>query len=329
MLADMIQSDKKGIIVGPITDFLGMIVNFIYELVAANPTFPALGVSIILLTIFARTLMLPFAFKQQKSMAAMQKIAPEANKIKEKYAGATDPEAKLKMQQETQALYSKHKINPFAGCLPMLFTLPIFFALNNLLRQTYLYIHKIGDLYNSLSSALLSMPKADMFEAVAPIAFPKFPKGMEFSIYEIENLKRVLNKFNLKDWEALKNAVSGDIWATIQPLYEKKVAVESFLNINLVEFAGLSWPGILIPILTAATTLLSSLVMMKTSPSNDQAQKTQQYMMMIVMPIMMFVFTINMSSGVGIYWITSSVYQSVQQYFLNKYYSRNKNVVVE
>lgn len=322
LLADLIQKDQ-GVIMGPITAFLGMILNFIYELVSKNPAVPALGISIILLTIIARTLMLPLGIKSQKSTTAMQKVQPELNKLKEKYGDSKDPEDQRRFQMETQALYEKHKINPFAGCLPMLLTLPIFFALNSLLRQTYMYIPKIGELYTGLSEAVLKIP--NFLEIIKPLAYSKVPNGMAINVTVIEDLSKVLNKFNLQDWETLKNAVSGEVWATIQPIYQNKVAVESFLGINLVEHAGLAWPGILIPILTAGTTLLSSYVTMKTSPSSDPSQKTTQYAMMIGMPVMIFMFTINMSSGVGIYWITSSIYQLVQQYFLNKRYSKKSD----
>jgi len=86
---------------------------------------PNWGVAIILLTILVKLLTLPLTVKQFKSMAAMKKIQPEMQRLKEQYQ-QTDP---VRFQQETMALYKQHGVNPLAGCLPMLAMMPIYFAL--------------------------------------------------------------------------------------------------------------------------------------------------------------------------------------------------------
>ncbi|HEX8932219.1 MAG TPA: YidC/Oxa1 family membrane protein insertase [Patescibacteria group bacterium] len=75
----------------------------------------ALGFSIILLTVFIRLLMYPLTAKQLQVSKKMQELAPHMAKIKEKHKG----DAK-RQQEATMALYQEHKINPAAGCLPML-----------------------------------------------------------------------------------------------------------------------------------------------------------------------------------------------------------------
>lgn len=82
------------------------------------------GVAIILLTILVKLITLPLTFKQYKSMAGMKKVQPLMKALQEKHK--TD---KVKLQQEMMALYREHKINPLAGCLPMLLMMPIYFAL--------------------------------------------------------------------------------------------------------------------------------------------------------------------------------------------------------
>ncbi len=86
---------------------------------------PNWGIAIILLTILVKLLTLPLTVKQFKSMAAMKKIQPEMQRLKEQYQ-QEDP---VRFQQETMALYKKHGVNPLAGCLPMLAMMPIYFAL--------------------------------------------------------------------------------------------------------------------------------------------------------------------------------------------------------
>ena len=82
-LANMIQ-DEPGFIVGPISWVLGGILNIVYELVSFVTENYSLGISIIVVTIIARLIMLPLAFKQQKSMVIMRKIQPEIKKIQDK-----------------------------------------------------------------------------------------------------------------------------------------------------------------------------------------------------------------------------------------------------
>jgi len=104
---------------------------------------------------------------------------------------------------------------------------------------------------------------------------------------------------------------------TLYDLYQHKIAVETFFGMILTEASGMGWPGIMIPILAVTTALLTSWVSMKASAGGDERAKQQQRMMMVIMPVMMGAMTIAMPAGVGIFWITSSVYQVGQQLVMN------------
>lgn len=82
------------------------------------------GVAIILLTIALRLMMWPLTRKSYTSMAAMQKMQPEMQRIQKLYAND-----KMRLQMEMMKLYQTHKTSPMSGCLPMLLQIPIFFAL--------------------------------------------------------------------------------------------------------------------------------------------------------------------------------------------------------
>lgn len=92
------------------------------------------GWSIIILTIILNALMFPLRHKSVVSMRKMQEIQPEAKAIQERYAKlkATDP-GKQKMNQELMGLYRERGVNPASGCVPMLLTMPVLFALYALL----------------------------------------------------------------------------------------------------------------------------------------------------------------------------------------------------
>lgn len=82
------------------------------------------GVAIIIMTILLRLLMWPLTRKSYVSMAAMQKMQPEMQRIQKLYAND-----KMRLQMEMMKLYQTHKTSPMSGCLPMLIQIPIFFAL--------------------------------------------------------------------------------------------------------------------------------------------------------------------------------------------------------
>ena len=95
------------------------------------------GVAIICLTFIVRLIMFPIAQKQFKSMAAMRKLQPKMKAIQERFK-----EDKPKQQQEILKLYQQEKVNPAAGCLPVLLQIPIFYALYKVLMVSVEMRHK-------------------------------------------------------------------------------------------------------------------------------------------------------------------------------------------
>ncbi|MCR3920955.1 MAG: YidC/Oxa1 family membrane protein insertase [Firmicutes bacterium] len=87
------------------------------------------GLSIIILTIFIRIITWPLMSKQLKSAKAMQDLQPEIKKIQEKYKND-----KEKLNAATMELWSKNKVNPVTGCLPLIIQMPILFAMFRMLQ---------------------------------------------------------------------------------------------------------------------------------------------------------------------------------------------------
>ena len=84
------------------------------------------GLIILLMTIFIKLVVLPFAFKSYSSSAKMQAIKPEIDKLNEKYSKEQDA---MKKQQAQMDLYKRAGISPMGGCLPMLLQFPILWAM--------------------------------------------------------------------------------------------------------------------------------------------------------------------------------------------------------
>lgn len=89
------------------------------------------GVTILILTILVRLAFFPLANKQYEAMARMKKLQPEMQRIRDRYA-----EDKQRQQKEMFDLYRKEKVNPVAGCWPILLQIPVFFALYKVLFIT-------------------------------------------------------------------------------------------------------------------------------------------------------------------------------------------------
>ncbi len=93
--------------------------------------FGNMGWSIIVLTLILKVILFPLAYKSYASMAKMKELQPEMEKIKE-----TAGDDRMKMQQAMMELYKKEKVNPAAGCLPILLQIPIFFSLYKVIFVT-------------------------------------------------------------------------------------------------------------------------------------------------------------------------------------------------
>jgi len=89
------------------------------------------GVAIMVLTLIIRALMFPIAQRQFGSMAQMRLVQPKMKALQERYK-----DDKPKQQQELMKLYKDEKINPLAGCLPIVIQIPIFYALYKVLMLT-------------------------------------------------------------------------------------------------------------------------------------------------------------------------------------------------
>ncbi len=89
------------------------------------------GVAILVVTVIIKLIFFPLANKSYVSMSKMKLAQPQMTEIREKYS-----DDRQKQQQALMELYKKEKINPLAGCLPILIQIPVFFALYKVLFVT-------------------------------------------------------------------------------------------------------------------------------------------------------------------------------------------------
>ena len=108
-----------------ITKPMFLVLDFFFHL------FGNFGVAILLVTVLVKLLFFPLANKSYASMAKMKALQPQLAALKERF-----PDDKMKQQQEMMAIYKKEKINPVAGCLPVVLQIPVFFSLYKVLFVT-------------------------------------------------------------------------------------------------------------------------------------------------------------------------------------------------
>ncbi len=89
------------------------------------------GIAILVVTVLVKLVFFPLANKSYVSMSKMKLVQPQMTEIREKYG-----DDRQKQQQALMELYKKEKINPLAGCLPILIQIPVFFALYKVLFVT-------------------------------------------------------------------------------------------------------------------------------------------------------------------------------------------------
>lgn len=291
-----------------ITRPLGYIISAIYNLVQNY------GLTIILFTVIVKLIILPLQIKSQRAMKKQQKIQPIIAELQKKYANDQQ-----RLQTEMMKVYKENNVSMTGGCLPLLIQMPILFGLYKVIQRPLTYIKGID---------FTDIAVLDSVKTIVSEMTEKFPEAIgNLANSTIEQLTNHY-QIQLTTWSDLlgKTAELGwDVNFNFLGLDLSKIPSASIAPIMAADFSNLSTVLlILIPALAVFTTWLSMKQTQSTTASqnNSSANDTAQSMsksMTMMMPIMTGFFTFTLPSGIGIYWIISSITQMLQYYFLNKY----------
>ncbi|WP_350343674.1 YidC/Oxa1 family membrane protein insertase [Proteinivorax tanatarense] len=141
------------------------------------------GIAILLLTVIFRSITIPLSVKQMKSTQAMNEIAPERKKIEEKYKNDKEKQSKALME-----LYKEKKINPLAGCLPMLIQIPIFIAMFRVFQDPEIIVHT----FDTVSTKFLGIDLAagvNLEDAAKDIEGLAIPEGWNYVAARAEHAR--------------------------------------------------------------------------------------------------------------------------------------------
>lgn len=335
MLDLVFLTKEDGLIMGPISRILGWILNGIYEFLSLfTEDVSGIGIAnialcIVLFTIVVKMLMLPLTIKQQKSTKLSSQMSPELNAINEKYKGKTDEASRRKMQMETQAVYDKYGTNPMVGCLTMLISLPILFALYRVIYAIPAYINDVYDMYALAAQAIQDVPGYAEILAnfvkdagIAGLDVTKFV-GYDIGALTEVNVIDVLSKCNEETWVTLAAAFPADVAAQLATYSEPILRVHKFLGgLNILNNPSWKSISVLIPIVSTALQFLQSKIAMggnKNKSAKDDPAMASMKTMNVFLPIMSGFICFMMPIGAGLYWIINSVVQIVQQICINRY----------
>ena len=336
MLTLLTQSTTP--IIGDLASIFGILMNGIYNFFGNTFGFFSLGFSIVVFTIITRLLMLPLAFRQQKSMKEMQKIQPQIKKIQDKYKNKKDHASQQKQQAELQALYQEHNVSPLGGCLPLLIQMPIIFSLYQVLRNIPAYITSVGDKYQLIVDNLNSVDGyAEKFAALngsedtaAEVFKSAFQQVSNFDILIDNKVIDVMNKFQTETWDAFY-AMFTDITANVQPIVVELYEIYDFFGINLADKPNMMSIGVLIPVLNVVVQFFATRASMSANKtaggdSGGTAAQTNQTMM-YTMPLISGFFAMQLPAGLGLYWLCGSLFQLGQTLFINRHLHINQDSV--
>lgn len=263
---------------------LGLILMGIYWLIQNY------GWSIIIFTLVVKLILLPFMYKQKKSMKKMAVVNVEVQKLQKRYANNRE-----KANEEIAKLYEKEHVNPMSGCLLSFVTLPIMLALYYAVRKPMTFMMGLGeDTISSIASAI----------------------GQAYDPSSV-NGQIALAKEVHEHWSELQSFVSQGLVNLDFNFFGLDLsAVPNFRQFNAIWF---------VPIISGLTALGSSLIMQrmqkKQNPqqaaamANNSAASTMNTML-VLMPLMSVWIAYTFPVSMGLYWIVNNIFTFLQEILL-------------
>ncbi len=306
----------------------GYVLKFFYETVA----FENYALAIILLTLFARIIMIPTSISQQKGMAKTQRMQAKLRKIQTKYAGNQQ-----KIQEETTALYQREGYNPMgAGCGPMIVQFLLLFGLIGAIYYPLSHSFGIAEAHiDDLALALKHIPElssakiSDFQREIyiigsinkgylnADVITALVEAGKIKITSDIEALRASIETISAIDFEMFGLSL-GDI-----PMIDGKDLLDD--KGNLIREGNLAlW---IIPVLSFISSMATGLYsQMKQKKSNPAAANNALMTgcMTFGMPLFSLYWVINFPIGIGVYWIASSVFGFISTVIIGQIYSPKK-----
>ena len=256
--------------------------------------FDSYGIALLLFTVVVKVILFPLHLKGKKSMIKMNVVNSQLQEIQKRCGNDRE-----KYNQEVQKFYAENNVNPMGGCgwsmIPMLILLPLYAIIRRPLKY----------MMNLTEAATTAVGKALGWADFTPVGYNELTLG---SMMKAGNLSAA------KDAAAAAGVSAAGMF----------VINFDFFGIDLslipqLKFweGGLSWGSIglfLLPVISAALSLVSTLIMQKTNQmSKDQAPPKMNLSLLLLGPGMSLFIGFGMPAGMCVYWIANSLLIMVQE----------------
>ena len=297
------------------------------------------ALTIILFTIDIKLVVMPLNLKSRRSTMRMSSVQPKMTELQEKYKDDQE-----KLNQKMQELYRKEGVSPLGGCLPMIISMVILFAMfyalrtfanEQLVAQFLTFYHHpdmdpstltdsffwIRNLWMPDSPFATYLPDVNSLQMVDFDVWNRISSGLASSGVIPEALSFANRNEMLAFIEdVVKPFVASDVYA---PYVAAVPGLENLNILGLIRFTiyqeGNGW--FVLPVLSVLTQILMQKLTMKNQPMPTE-QAGSQKMMIWVMTFMSIYFCAIYNSAFALYWVVSNIYAIVEQIAFNKYFEQ-------
>ena len=252
---------------------------------------PSYGAMIILLTLAVRIVFTPLTVRGTKSMLEMRKIQPELKKLQAKHKGD-----RAALNEEVQALYRTHKINPLGGCLPLLAQAPVFLVMYQVLRGLTRRTSEVGKALGNVVSQIQTCPTGP---------------GINCTVERVDFGERTFNPRYVDEGTQLFKALSSDtemLWLGIDLSFSPSAA----LSESLVK----ALPYLVMVILVGVLGYYQQRQI--AGRNTDVEVNPMQRTLMRVLPIFLPIISFSLPAGLIVYFVTTSAIGVGQQAFITR-----------
>lgn len=287
---------------------------FTLLLMLFNNIFDNYGLALILFALVVKVILFPLSLKGKRSMIQMNMLSGKLQKLQKQYG--KNPE---RYNAEVQKLYEKEGVNPMGGCLWSMLPLFILLPLYAIIRQPMKYMmgmtyQQMVDVGNSVLNWASVASANGWIKEAAELTEATVKAG-----YNQLYLTSLINESNVQAVIAAAGETAGSIFTVNF----------NFLGVSLAQVPqlkfwakGLAGFGLLlIPLISAGTSILFSKISMKTNNmnggQNEQAEKSTR-MMMWMTPLMSLWIGFSMPAALSVYWIANNVLGLAQELICGK-----------
>ncbi|MBQ7052200.1 MAG: YidC/Oxa1 family membrane protein insertase [Clostridia bacterium] len=295
------------------------------------------AITIIVFTVLIKLLIMPLNLKSRRSTMRMSSVQPQMKALQEKYKDDQE-----KLNQKLQELYRKEGVSPMGGCLPMILSMFVLFAMfyamrtfanEQLVTQFLTFYHHPEIDPTTLADSFLWIRNLWMPDSPFATSLPDLQsmQMIEFEVWNDVSAKLAASGVIPQALEfANRDAMMTYINETVAPfmasdVYAPYVApITGLGNMNilgLIRFSiykfGNGW--FVLPILSILSQLFMQKLTMK-QQQMDMSQQGSQKMMLYMMTFMSLYFCAIYNSAFALYWVVSNIYAIVEQVMFDKYF---------